>query len=322
MNVLVTGAGGWLGREVCGRLQREGHRVLALDRGGLSQERWEKVLLADIATDEVVSGRIIRSAAGAEVIIHCAGYAHRSRETSLDVTRFWSINRDGTGRILELAKQVGAVRFVYLSSIAFYDWSVAGARDEDSRLDAPTAYAGSKLAGERLCVDSGLDWRVARLGTVFGTGDRANFAKLAVAQARRRFVVPGRGEAAKSVLPVGLAAELLVDLALRPEVPHRLVNLALPQPVALGEICASFADFCGFPRAPVVPEQLLRLLALVGDKLERVRPGVGLTTRNLNKLMTSTVVDTCRMQQNWPGRDWGDFRRWLAQSADYYRKLV
>ncbi len=187
---------------------------------------------------------------------------------------------------------------------------------------APTAYAGSKLAGERYCVESGVDWRVARLGTVYGAGDRANFAKLAQAQGRRRFVLPGRGSARKSVLPLDLAAELLVNLAVRPTVPHRLVNLALPEPPSLREICAGFASTCGLPMPWSLPEAWLRLLARLGDRMEQRRPGFPLTTLNLHKLTTSTVVDTRRMQENWPGRRWGSFQDWLAPAAGYYRQLV
>jgi UDP-glucose 4-epimerase len=322
MTILVTGARGWLGRVVCGQLQRQGHRVLALDVGGREPGPWVQYVSGDISTDGIFGDAIIRALADTDSVIHCAGYAHRPRETPLEVARFWSINRDGSRRVLELARQIGAQRFVYLSSIAFYDWSLAGPRGEEDPLLAPTAYAGSKLAGERYCVESRLDWRVARLGTVYGAGDRANFAKLAQAQGRRRFVLPGRGSARKSVLPLDLAAELLVDLAVRPTVPHRLVNLALPEPPSLREICAGFASTCGLPMPWSLPEAWLRLLARLGDRMEQRRPGFPLTTLNLHKLTTSTVVDTRRMQENWPGRRWGSFQDWLAPAAGYYRQLV
>jgi UDP-glucose 4-epimerase len=220
---------------------------------------------------------------------------------------------------LELAQRLGVGRVVYLSSIAFYDWSRGCDFDEEGLLASPTAYAESKLAGERLCRESGVDWRVARLGTVFGTGDRANFAKLAGAMARGRFLVPGQGDARKSVLPVSLAAELLVDLALRESVPHRLVNLALPVAPTLAEICDTYTQLCGFPRAKRIPLGLLRLLAAVGDGVVRVRPSFPLTSVNVRKLTTSTTVNTERMMETWPGRSWGTFEEWLAQSADYYR---
>jgi nucleoside-diphosphate-sugar epimerase len=90
----------------------------------------------------------------------------------LEIERFGTINRRETRRILEIARQLVVVRFVYLSSIALYDSLMAGARDESGRLNVSTAYALDKLAGERLCVCKGLDWSVARLESVLGSGPR------------------------------------------------------------------------------------------------------------------------------------------------------
>jgi UDP-glucose 4-epimerase len=210
---------------------------------------------------------------------------------------------------------------VYLSSIAFYDWSSGAEMGEDGALATPTAYAKSKLDGEMLCRVSGLDWRAARLGTVFGAGDRANFAKLAGAMARHRFVVPGAGTAQKSVLPVTLAAELLVDLALRNDLADRLVNLALPEAPTLADICRTFSRVCGFPPAPTVPLPILRIGALAGDIIDRVKPGFALTSVNVRKLTQSTVVKTDRMQRLWPTRTWPTFDEELSQAAEHYRSL-
>jgi nucleoside-diphosphate-sugar epimerase len=319
MKLIVTGASGWIGRKVATRATSLGFDVIALDAVPPIDGHWVAYRVADIASDDVFSLARDPALLGAVALIHCAGYAHRPIETPAEVRRFHAINRDGTGRVLELAHRVGVGRIVYLSSIAFYDWRRGCDFAEEGPLASPTAYAESKLAGERLCRESGLDWRVARLGTVFGTGDRANFAKLASAMARGRFLVPGRGDARKSVLPVSFAAELLVDLALRESIPHRLVNLALPVAPTLAEICDTYTQLCSFPRAKRIPLGLLRLLAAVGDGVARVRPSCPLTSVNVRKLTTSTTVNTERMMETWPVRSWGTFEEWLAQSADYYR---
>ena len=192
---------------------------------------------------------------------------------------------------------------------------------EGAHLRPNSAYAASKLAGEQLCVES-LDYRVVRLGTVFGDGDRANFEKLAGALARRRFLLPGTGDARKSLLPLPLAARLIADLALRDEIPHRIMNLALPEAPSLREICGAFSSHCGFPRPLSVPLGILRPAARIGDWVARSRPNFPLTSVNLGKLTTSTVVNTRRMQETWPKEDWGDFARWLAPCADYYRSVA
>jgi UDP-glucose 4-epimerase len=295
--------------------------VLALDRARVSGV-WTDFQEIDIASDAGCrAAREGAKLARVSAIIHCAGYAHRPIETEEEVRRFFAINRDGTQRVIDLAKAAGVPRIVYLSSMAFYDWTQGTDFNEDGPLAKPTAYAASKLEGELACRESGLDWRVARLGTVFGDGDRANFAKLAAALARGRFVIPGKGDARKSVLPVELAAELLVELALNDRASRQIVNLALPQTPTLAEICAAYAELCSFRPARRVPLGLLRAGAWAGDLLAKRRPNFPLTSVNLRKLTTSTTVDTTRMRQLFAERDWGDFARWLQSSATYYRSV-
>lgn len=317
--VIVTGAAGWIGREVAASATALGLEVIALDAAAESAGPWMAYRVADIASDVVLSLASAPALHGAFAVIHCAGYAHRPIETVDEIKRFHAINRDGTDRVLELSRRVGIGRIVYLSSIAFYDWRKGCDFDERGPLASLTAYAESKLAGERLCRESGLDWRVARLGTVFGNGDRANFAKLADAMARGRFVVPGKGSARKSVLPLALAAELLVDLTVRECVPHQLVNVALPITPTLAEICDGYTRVCAFPRAKRVPLGLIRAMARFGDIAAALRPNFPLTSRNVRKLTTSTTVNTDRMIETWPKRKWGSFEEWLQESADFYR---
>jgi UDP-glucose 4-epimerase len=321
--VVVTGAAGWIGRAICRELTRRGRRVVALDRVEAAGD-WAEFVRHDIgvAAEEAAFAGVAARLSGASAIIHCAGYAHRPIETAEEVARFFAINRDGTARVIELARRAGVGRIVYLSSIAFYDWSRGTGFDEDGPVARPTAYAASKLDGETLCEESGLDWRVARLGTVYGTGDRANFAKLASALASGRFVIPGGGTARKSVLPVDLAAELLAELALREDAGRTVMNLALPEAPTLAEICEAYSRVCGFAAARRVPLALLRAGALAGNLVAKARPNFPLTTTNLRKLTTSTTVDTTRMERVFAGREWGSFATWLESAAAHYRAMA
>jgi nucleoside-diphosphate-sugar epimerase len=323
MTIAITGANGWIGRSCCFEARRRGLRVFAIDRRFDGDGPWDVSRAADITSGEFVTTAGLAKTDYVRAIIHCAGYAHRPLETPVDKALFEAVNHGGTRRALQLAQFAESPRFVYLSSIAFYDWRVSScdSRTEDGLLHAETAYAISKLAGERACLDSNLDIRVARLATVFGTGDRANFAKLASALSRRRFVVPGRGGARKSVIPVTLVAELLVDLALKERVDYRVINLGLPSTPTLREICDAYCELCDFPWPPKAPRALLAGIAFGGDVVERWRGSFPLTSSTLRKLTTDTTVDVSRMQSVWPDRKWPDFRSALAESAAYYRTL-
>lgn len=318
----MTGGNGWIGRAVCSQFKRKGFSVVS---AGLNQAEgpWDDFMEMDISRDPIISGvtKAKLSAKSPFALIHCAGYAHRPYETPEEVELFGAINDLGTQRVVDLCEYHGIPRIVYLSSIAFYDWgALAGSRaKEDSPLDGKTAYACSKLKGEQIVRESGLDWRVARLATVFGREDRANFRRLANALARGRFVIPGAGVARKSVLPVDLAGELLMELALL-EVPrYRLLNLALPDAPTLEQICRGFSDVCGFPVARQVPLRLLKFAAAFGDIATLIRPEFPLNSMNIGKLTTSTHVDVSRMIKTLAPREWGGFSSWLNGAQEYYR---
>jgi UDP-glucose 4-epimerase len=256
-------------------------------------------------------------------VVHCAGRAHRPVETPAEIACFEETNVAGTRGLLAACKKYGVRRIVYISTIAGYEWTrpPADGVSEDAPLSASTAYARTKLEAENLVRESGLDWRVVRLATIFGTGDRANFAKLAGALKRRRFVVPGNGAARKSVLPVELAAEALARLALKDEPRHRLMNVALPEAPTLRELCDGFSAACGFARGRSVPLVLLRAGAAAGDIAARLRPTFPLTTANLRKLTTSTVVNPTRLYETFPDFPRPTFAEALEPAAEYYRNV-
>jgi UDP-glucose 4-epimerase len=134
-----------------------------------------------------------------------------------------------------------------------------------------------------------------------------------------RFIVPGRGGARKSVISVDLAAEVLVRLALDPNPRYRLTNVGLPEAPTLRELCDAFSAECGFPRARSAPLALLSLGAVLGNLLAKVRPNFPLTTVNLAKLTTSTVVDVAKLYENFPDLPRPTFAEALRPAAAYYR---
>ncbi len=325
--VIVTGATGWIGRNICQELQRLNCRVIACD---LREQTgpWDDFLTFDISKDSGLPGRDTSNRVFSEgeryALIHCAGYAHRAIETDEEVKRFWAINSEGTRRVIEWAKTIKVQRFVYLSSIAFYDWSVPESEQpliESSQLSGTTNYAKSKLAGETHVIESSLDSRIVRLATVFGDGDIANFSKLAKALKKKRFVLPGQGAAKKSVIPVDIASRCISMLALMKDPKHRLMNLGLSQAPELKEICEAYHRVCGFPKPIVCSLPLLRAFALVGDLASKLKPSFPLTSINVKKLTSSTWVDCSNATEVFPELVETTFEDSLEKSKGYYRDI-
>lgn len=325
--ILVTGACGWIGREVCRWLKANEHPVIACDL--LAQAGpWDHFVTFDISDPLGIPDRHclggFQSKLEDAVLIHCAGYAHRPIETAEEVRRFFAINADGTKRVVEWCTFLGLKRIVYLSSIAFYDWQNLQKElpvDESAPLGGTTAYAQSKLLGERHIQDSGLDYRIVRLATVFGEGDRANFATLAKAMKQNRFVIPGPGNARKSLISVERAAELISRYALLLETRHRIVNLGFPNAPCLAEICEAYHRICGFPSPYRLPLIVLNPLSLLGNVAALVMPRFPLTTKNMGKLTQSSWVECSKAMELFPGLADDSFVKALEDAAEYYKNL-
>jgi nucleoside-diphosphate-sugar epimerase len=313
MNIAVTGASGWIGREVCDWLEGQGHSVRRLTRTGASRGT---VCLDITAAEHDACWR--EALSGCSAVIHCAAHVHHPLETEADRNSFLSVNVNGTAKLLAACGTAGISRFVLASSSAVYDWSPGGAVAEDAAVRPSTAYAASKLQAEDLVRESGLDWRIARLATVFGAGDTANFRRLARALKARRFILPGTGEARKSVLTASRAGQMLGRLATQEAGRKTVLNLAAPDAPTLREICEAFSRRCGFPAAPAAPVWLLRGAARVGDIVQGLGWPVPLTTDTLKKLTTSTVLDVTRMQHTFSDLIWPDFEEELSRAAHYY----
>lgn len=312
----VTGAAGWLGRALCDWLCAKGVRLVRIVRNatkGSAEVSWDIGARRD---HDFLAGFLEECGC----VIHCAAHVHRLNETEADRRLFEQVNVEGTQQIIAACRQAGVPRFIYVSTIAVYDWELHGAKPESAPLRCVTAYAQSKLEAERFVQDSGLDWRVGRMATVYGQGDKANFMLLARALGKRRFVLPGNGEARKSVIPLSLAAELLGRFGLADSVKGRLLNLAAPAAPKLNEICDAFSTLCGFPPPPRVPVPVLRLLALAGDSVKAVTGcNVPLRTELLRKLRTDTVVDTGALEREFSDVRWPSFLEGLGEASEYYR---
>ncbi|MDQ2984995.1 MAG: NAD(P)-dependent oxidoreductase [Actinomycetota bacterium] len=166
--VLVTGAGGFVGRPAVAALRNEGFEVHAAGRtpaGDVDVDAWHT---ADLLDPEA-AGSLVRHA-GASQLLHLAWTtAHGS---------FWDdpANLDwarATRRLVEAFAEAGGVRAVVAGSCAQYDWGVAGLLQETCTPRRPaTRYGQAKQAvSEQLeawSSDHGLSYATALLFFPYG----------------------------------------------------------------------------------------------------------------------------------------------------------
>jgi dTDP-4-dehydrorhamnose reductase len=156
MRILVTGAGGMLGRALRERLEA-GNTLYLWGRGE-----------ADLTDEEAT--RAAAKGIEFDAVIHAAAFTDVDRcETELD--RAMAVNRDGTRHVAALARERGAV-LVYVSTDYVFDGTKGSPYLEEDPTRPLNAYGKTKLAGEEAARDSGAPCLVARTSWLFGPGGR------------------------------------------------------------------------------------------------------------------------------------------------------
>ncbi len=180
MRVLVTGAGGFVGRALCRELLGRGHSVTAVVRGTEPPEGCEARIVSDIGPDTDWSAAL----EGVDAVAHLAARVHVMRERVADpLAAFRRTNVDGTLRLARSAAVTGVRRLVFLSSVKVLGEATPdGPFTDSSPVNPQDPYGASKREAEtglsELAARSGMEVAILRPPLVYGPGVKGNFLSL------------------------------------------------------------------------------------------------------------------------------------------------
>ena len=189
MNILVTGACGFIGSNLCQSLLEDGHRVTGVDvftenysikikRSNLEQLTQFsnfRFLECNLLTDKLES-----LLDGKDIIFHLAGQPSVQNSWGEDFEIYSNRNIVLTEKLLRASVAVGAPKFVNSSSSSIYGrvQSTPTNEDDDKRPISP--YGVTKLAAENLVTlygrELGLNTVSLRYFTVYGPRQRPDMA--------------------------------------------------------------------------------------------------------------------------------------------------
>ncbi|MGE5927254.1 MAG: GDP-mannose 4,6-dehydratase [Gemmatimonadota bacterium] len=312
MNVLVTGADGFVGRFLVRHLLERGHGVIAAVRPGAeAPERWlgaaarEDVEILAFDLEDPASARAAADRRP-EGVVHLAAIAS-SREARRDPGLAWSVNAAGTARLLEAfgeARERGTADPVVIavSSGEVYGAGAPVPRRETDPVRPQSPYAATKAAAELGALEiarrTGLRVILARAFQHTGPGQAELYVVPALARRlaearrdRRREIPVGNLEPVRDITDVRDVVAAYLALLERGGA-GEIYNVARGEGIALRDVFTKLAGLVGAAAAPVPDASLARsgdIPHLVGDPA-KIRAATGWTpTRTIDQTLRDVV---------------------------------
>jgi nucleoside-diphosphate-sugar epimerase len=263
MNVLVTGASGFVGVNIAKRLAERGASVVALSRQ--PPDTMLERFVSDVRQRiEFVSGDVRDRSVLIELAkhAHIDGIVHAAAMTpTLDLEQgepasVVEVNFGGTLNVLEAARACGALRVVFVSSSGVYGAPKDRSQTihEDQQLQITNLYTICKQASEHLCRRYhelfGLSTASGRLGSAFGpmerrTGSRQTMSALYTlthaALVGRRITLYG-ADTARDFCYIEDVANAFAELTLADRLSWPVYNISAGTAHSLREACTALSE--------------------------------------------------------------------------------
>ncbi len=260
MRLMITGAGGFLGRHLVSAGRDRGHWVLPVVR------KLDPLAPPDSGTmDEVLRGALPEG--HFDAVVHAAAVRHRH---GVDAAAYRDSNVALVGRLLG-AMRGRASRFVLVSSVGVYGFPSALPVSERNVFAPTTLYSQTKVDAERLvrklAEDYEMEFTIVRPTIIYGPGDDWGMLNKMVAMMRAgTYRIVGDGSNKLHHTFVGDVVDAILLSCHHPAARNEDFIIAGPEPTTLRELSLLVATTIG-SRLPDlhIPMSVARVAATLID---------------------------------------------------------
>ena len=315
MQILVTGATGFVGRVLCFRLLSEGWNVrgtiLASESPSALVASVEPVLIEPLGPGTLWSHAL----ANVDTVIHLAARVHIMDDPASDsLTKFRMVNVEGTAKLAREAAKAGVKRLVFVSSIKVNGEETAKPYTHDSPPQASDPYGISKweaeLALRQIEAETGLEVVVVRPTLVYGPGVRANFLNM-MKVVQRGIPLPFASISNnRSLIYVGNLVDALAVCAAHPAAVGQTYLVSDGEDVSTPELIRKTASALAVSaRLVPFPPSLMRLAGTLTGKSAAVK-----------RLLGSLTVDSTKIRRDLGWQPPFAMAEGLRETVEWYRR--
>ena len=267
MNVLVTGATGFLGRRLCMTLKKEPRmKLTAVVRRKRTVSQVNSVIempFIDSVSDWANALTI------QDVVIHTAARVHIMRDSVTDpLSEYRRVNVDGTINLARQSAAAGVKRFVFISSIKVNGEQTAPGQAFQPENEARPigSYGISKWEAEqglqKIAKETSMEVVIIRPPLIYGPGVKGNFANL-IKLVRKGLPLPlGAIHNRRSMIALDNLVDLIITCIDHPNASNQVFLASDGQDLSTTELLQGLAQAMGKPsRLLPISSSFLRLAA-------------------------------------------------------------
>jgi uncharacterized protein YbjT (DUF2867 family) len=275
LKVLLVGANGLIANAVGARLSAIGHEVWGSVRPGTAGEPPLWMSRRFMIDAQAPAEAWMPAVSGVDAVVNCMGALQSSsRDGDID-----AVHVRGAGALFSACEAAGVRRLIHFSAIGVDRHQLS-------------AFSQTKLAGERLLMETGLDWIILRPAVVLGRpvyGASAQFRGLSALPVN--LAIPEAG--ALQVVQLDDVVETVGALLERPDLSCRAYDLAGPERLAFHDVVEAYRRWHGWrpARQLQMPKALMKLAFAAGDAAGWLGWRPALRTNAAQELVAGAVGD-------------------------------
>ena len=264
----VTGANGFIGKEIANKLDKQGFKVISLQRETLNFGNYETRVF-DLSKFETINEKLFY---GIDIIIHTAALVHKPKS---DTKSYKKINFEATKKLFDLSIRANVKKFIFLSTVAVYGrTSCSFPIDINFPVSPKSQYGASKLNAENYLLyekkeeDKTPKISIFRLPLVIGKNAPGNYGLLEKLS-KLNFPLPfGLANNQRTVVSTEALANTIINGCIYLD-NHLGINLlGNEKPISTKELIISLRAENGLkPNLIPIPKAVMKFcLSLIGKK--------------------------------------------------------
>lgn len=274
MKVAVTGAGGFIGRNLLRELSRNRHEIIALRHRHSSPPElvkgatWIKADIHDIDS-------LRASLNGVFAVYHLVGIIAETRTLTFEKTVV-----GGTRNLIEACRSIGVRKIIYLSALG-------------TSSSTASKYLHTKWLAEEVIRNSGLDYIILRPSIVFGPEDK--FVNRLARMIKLYPFMPIIGDGRQRIQPIFVndLIAIMIDSLSNDKALNKTIQIGGPEEYELLQLIALLKKLLKKSRINLyIPLWTLKIIAAGLEKIMKPAP---ITTDQLKMLKAGNICDNREM---------------------------